>query len=963
MRRLFIPLAICTALLAAQSCKRELGREENQEGNNMENTDRIVRKLVDHSFTPALEGQTKLSISEVSDGGSGIKLSPAWNAEGEERISVYILKDNGAFYAGDMVSDEAGADGKRTFHGQILAKAEGERYAYVYPSLSSKEQQITEGTAPAAQGTIDWSSQDGTLEGLGNIMPFVWKESQEDNSIVSLENTAYVVKLVMNFQEEAPNTLGSNDKILLSTMKRGANDKVFPKEFKAANLWMVNNSGFANPTEGTNNSDSDYLTELQLTSWADGGNEGKTKVAYVLCSSAHNLNVFSSKFRITANVGENTFYSEFRSFPGQDEPDAQESKQLEAFTNGKIYRATRNMSLVPPATVISTAFGVSSLLGTWNEYGKPYDPDQRIIAADGMTESNVPSQLFELLGTSDKQAEFTGKMQLDYTPSRGNNTPNFLGKLFKSPGNSTNAGKTMKITKDSKVYVTFISENAWDRNLLGYYFFPYQTSDEVSQPKNTNFKKYIVFPDVSRGDHVPFNYGGSKTGGYDIGTPPNIGDPTKAPIAEYSTIQLLYTNSEGFTSEIFPANTFIGFFVMKDAIKNNAGSLLNWGASKLFTNYGLGDLNPAVNPFAAGDIVSTSESSYLHENRTPGLAIFGFRDNANDNNNYAFATMIYMVSTSDQDALDMQNTAAFNIGATNGSNQVVGRTGSHVITKDLSSGITCSNPDNDVDGSTINYNTTLSIDDPLYGSFDGAPVVMHGDTQINPDSSDGTSYTYTINNVTHDISISAKTTRIVKVKALKDTELNALTTTSESSVKDTLILHCTNSNYTSNPSDGAFNFNGDGQKSTVPFSKSPFWAFDTQIRNSDTALDINPLGKYGKMFWTLEKKEGGFVLKNTFGNYLWRSTETVSIYPLVSTTQESASATLLTAENAGNSGYDIFLKAKKESSLNYMTSRVGAAEYGETPKPIFNTHNSHVDTYGKWRVYKVWTEPRPQELE
>lgn len=956
MKKIFPALALLCALVLPNSCKRELAREDNGAGSTADAPAYIVRSLVDHSFTPEFQEQTKVSVTETVSG-TGLKLTPSWNESGAEEISVYILKDNGVFYAGDMVSDGPEAEGGRTFSGEICAKEDGERYAYVYPSLSSKEQQITEGRAPAAQGTIDWSSQDGTLEGLGNIMPFVWKESQEDNSIVSLENTAYVVKLVMNFQE-APKTLGTNDRILLSTMERGTNDKVFPKEFKAANLWMPNNSGFESPTEGTNISDSAYLTELQLTSWTDGGNEGKTKVAYVLCSSAHNLNVFSSKFRITAKVGENTFYSEFRSFPGQES--AQEERHLNAFADGKIYRATRNMSPVPPATLISTAFGgVSSLLGMWNEYGKPYDPDQRIIAADGMTESNVPSQLFELLGNSSKQSAFNAQMDKDHTSSGGNNTPNFLGRLYNSPGNSTNAGKTIKVTADSKVFVTIISENAWDRNLLGYYHFPFKTDDEHSQPDDAQkFHKYIVYPDISRGGHVPFNQGG---GSGNTSNPPNIGSADKAPLKPYSTVQLLYTDENGFTSETFPEGTFIGFFVMKEAIKNSVGSLLNWGASKLYTNYGLSDLNPAVNPFAAGDIVRTSVSSYNHESREKGLAIFGFRDNANDNNNYAFATMIYMVSTSDPDALDMQNTAAFNIGATDDSNLVVGRTGSKLVTKVLSSGITCSNPDNEVNATTLSYETTLSIDDPLYGSFAEAPVVMHGSTKIDPVSSTETSYTYQITNVQNNISISAKTKSVVKVKALTYNNLNSLAAPSGTGEGNySLILHCTNNNYSSTPTDGAFNFNGDGQKSTVPFSKSPFWSFDAQITNSETALDINPLGKYGEMFWTLEKKESGFVLKNTLGNYLWRSTSTWpgSSWPLVSTTQEPENATLLIAENAGNNGYDIFLKAKIESSLNYMTSRVGYSESGDAPKPIFNSGGSHVNTYGKWRVYKVWTESR-----
>lgn len=958
MKKIFPALALLCALMLPNSCKRELAREDNGAGSTADTPAYIVRSLVDHSFTPEFQGQTKVSVTETVSG-TGLKLTPSWNESGAEEISVYILKDNGVFYAGDMVSDGPEAEGGRTFSGEICAKEEGERYAYVYPSLKDSEFKESEQTVVghAAQGTIDWTVQNGSLATLAEKMPFIWRE-KEDFTGVDFIQPFYVLKLVLKFQSAQQASLAAEtDNITLSTMSRGNSDNVFPKKFKAANLAAEFNSSLADWTEGTACSEDNYASELKVNSWAAGSND-KEKIAYIVCSSAHNLNVFSSKFRITAKVGENTFYSEFRSFPGQES--AQEERHLNAFADGKIYRATRNMSPVPPATLISTAFGgVSSLLGMWNEYGKPYDPDQRIIAADGMTESNVPSQLFELLGNSSKQSAFNAQMDKDHTSSGGNNTPNFLGRLYNSPGNSTNAGKTIKVTADSKVFVTIISENAWDRNLLGYYHFPFKTDDEHSQPDDAQkFHKYIVYPDISRGGHVPFNQGG---GSGNTSNPPNIGSADKAPLKPYSTVQLLYTDENGFTSETFPEGTFIGFFVMKEAIKNSVGSLLNWGASKLYTNYGLSDLNPAVNPFAAGDIVRTSVSSYNHESREKGLAIFGFRDNANDNNNYAFATMIYMVSTSDPDALDMQNTAAFNIGATDGSNLVVGRTGSKLVTKNLSSGITCSNPDNEVNATTLSYETTLSIDDPLYGSFAEAPVVMHGSTKIDPVSFTETSYTYQITNVQSNISISAKTKSVVKVKALTYNDLNSLAAPSGTGEGNySLILHCTNNNYSSTPTDGAFNFTNDGLKSTVPFSKSPFWSFDAQIANSVTALDINPLGKYGEMFWTLEKKEGGFVLKNTFGNYLWRSTSTWpgSSWPLVSTTQEPASATLLTAENAGNNGYDIFLKAKNESSLNYMTSRVGYSESGDSPKPIFNSGGSHVNTYGKWRVYKVWTEQR-----
>lgn len=959
MKKIFPALALLCALMLPNSCKRELAREDNGAGSTADTPAYIVRSLVDHSFTPEFQGQTKVSITETVSG-TGLKLTPSWNESGEEEISVYILKDNGVFYAGDMVSDGPEAEGGRTFSGEICAKEEGERYAYVYPSLKDSEFKDSEQTVVghAAQGTIDWSSQDGTLEGLGNIMPFVWKESQEDNSIVSLENTAYVVKLVMNFQE-APKSLGTNDRILLSTMERGTNDKVFPKEFKAANLWMPNNSGFESPTEGTNISDSAYLTELQLTSWADGGNEGKTKVAYILCSSAHNLNVFSSKFRITVQIdGKTYYYSEFRSFPGQDEPDAQESKQLEAFTNGKIYRATRNMSLVPPATLISTAFGgVSSLLGMWNEYGKPYDPDQRIIAADKLESSNdAPQSLKSVIGTADLQSTFTSKIDLE-TGAAG--TTNLMGKLYYMPGNSTNAGKTIKITKASKVFVTIVTENAWDRNLLGYYNFPLiNDSDEESQPTSDDFEKYIVFPDVSRPYHVPFLTGSHTK---DIGTPGN------APLQPYSTVQLIYKDPDtGFSSEIFPKNTFVGFFVIKQAMVNRGENLLNWASPKLYTNYGLSHPDyRSVNPFAAGDLIKPAGSitSYEHNDasRIKDIGIFGFRDNIWDDSKTAFATMIFLVSTSadEADALSMQNTAAFNLTAATATEQVVGRIAAHTITRNISTGITYTNDINTLTGEQTSYEFTMTVNDPLYGQLKNV-VVKHGEETVSPLSgSDDYSKTFKINGINSDITISANTTNVVRVKALKASELNSLAApsgTGESNYK--LILHTCN---TRNPGDGAYCYDGSGNRITKAFVLSPFWQNNTLLEKEIS--DISPMGEYSGFYWNLEKESGDgindFTLKTESNNlYLHRGNES---FPPVNATTEQTGAVKLTAEGVNaanvvdNDSYVMRLKATNlDGTKLYFSYRLGA----NNPQPIFWYDSDHVNNYGKWRVYKVWTESR-----
>lgn len=955
MKKIFPALALLCALVLPNSCKRELAREDNGAGSTADAPAYIVRSLVDHSFTPEFQEQTKVSVTETVSG-TGLKLTPSWNESGAEEISVYILKDNGVFYAGDMVSDGPEAEGGRTFSGEIFAKEEGERYAYVYPSLKDSEFKESEQTVVghAAQGTIDWTVQNGSLATLAEKMPFIWKE-KEDFTGVDFIQPFYVLKLVLKFQSAQQASLAvETDNITLSTMSRGNSDNVFPKKFKAANLAAAFNSGFAAWTEGTACSGENYASELKVNSWAAGSDDTE-KIAYIVCSSAHNLNVFSSKFRITAKVGENTFYSEFRSFPGQES--AQEERHLNAFADGKIYRATRNMSPVPPATLISTAFGgVSSLLGMWNEYGKPYDPDQRIIAADKLESSNAPQSLKSVIGTAELQSTFTSKIDLE-TGAAG--TTNLMGKLYYMPGNSTNAGKTIKITKASKVFVTIVTENAWDRNLLGYYNFPLKNdSDEESQPKSDEFEKYIVFPDVSRPHHVPF-LSGSHT--KDIGTPEN------APLQPYSTVQLIYKDPDtGFSSEIFPKNTFVGFFVIKQAMVNRGENLLNWASPKLYTNYGLSHPDyRAVNPFAAGDLIKPAGSitSYEHNDasRIKDIGIFGFRDNITDNSKTAFATMIFLVSTlaDEADALSMQNTAAFNLSAATATEQVVGRTAAHTITRNISTGITYTNDINTLTGEQTSYEFTMTVNDPLYGQLKDV-VVKRGEEPVSPLSdSDNYSKTFKINDINSDISISAKTTNVVKVKALKASDLNSLAApsgTGESNYK--LILHTCNTRI---PGDGAYCYDGSGNRITKAFVLSPFWQNNTLLE--EEISDISPMGEYSGFYWNLEKESGDgindFTLKTESNNlYLHRGNET---FPHANATTEQTGAVKLTAEGVDaanvvdNNSYVMRLKATNLDGTNlYFSYRLGASN----PQPIFWYDLGHVNNYGKWRVYKVWTEPR-----
>lgn len=938
MRRTFAGFTAVLLLLSfAISCEKPSISDENGASDNK----LIDRELVNIEFTP----EDGMSKSVTSDNGQNAWLSIRWNESEEESISVYIQKESAVFYAGDIVSPASAGD-VRTFSGSVLAKKAGEKYIYLHPSLESQETQ-----GDAAKAVIPLSSQNGLVSGLNGIMPCVWRENDSDG--VTFQRPVYFIKLTLDFETDP----GSLTSLVLETMNRNAEDRVFPAYFKAANLSGEHNASLPSLTDGTAlASNSDYSKSISLSNWAVGANL-KQRIAYLMSSSVENLNVYASKFRFVAKASNGTFYGEFRSFPGQGSEEAQTSRTLTAFENGKVYRASRTMSLVAPATSINDSYSVYSLLGLWNEYGKPYDPDNKVIEASALATSNAPQSLKNILGTPDLQSAFTSKMNMD-TGASG--TPNFMGRLYKSAGNSTNAGKTIKLTKDCKVFVTMVSENAWDRNLLGYYFFPFNVSDENSQPTSAqSFAKYIVFPDVSRPYHVPFNTDGS-SGNTD--TPPNIGASANAPLQQYTTVQLIYKDENGFSHETFPANTFLGFFVMSRAMTERGEDMLNWSRPRFFTNYGLSTASSSINPFAAGDIikpVADNVGSYDSDSeaKLKDLGIFGFRDNVNDNANTAFATMIFVVSTDagagNEDALSMQNTAAFNLSAASSANLVVGRTAAHTITRDVATGITCSNYTENLDGTQTSYEFTMTLDDPLYGGFKDV-LVKHGDATIAPYSTTSTTQSFKIDNVSANISIKASTQNLVKVKALTAVQINGLANPSGTGETNYKLLI---QSISSHQADGTFSFDGAGNLITLPSSQSPFWAMDSKIiaDSSDPGFaEVDPIGKYVSYYWTLEKDgDTGFILSNVSGSKLSRGPAYSQTYdwPRVAV---DAVGTALVAEAAGNGGYDVKLKTKAAGNKNYdyMTSRIGTSN----PVPIFNAAGSHVETYGKWRVYKIWTE-------
>lgn len=629
-----------------------------------------VRELTHITFTASLEQpDTRVEYAQ----GAG-ELTRHWEAS--ETLGVYIKHTDGSItYAGTISSTGSTSDVTREFQGEVSKLASGETYVYMHPSLAGTKD-------AAASAIIDYTTQSGALGStahLKSLIPMVWRNGSSLG-----EMQGYVVRLVMTFNEN-PGTISS---VALQTMKMGddgtTEDRVFPVSFKTANLGQEMNSMLANAKTRGITLGTDYTGTITLTTSGTATQKGSVweAEAYLACADIKNIDVFRSKYNVkvvaTKDAVESTYYSNYKSFPGQTS--ATSDAGLPMLANGKSYKLAAKMSKGYAPTVISEQFKVNSLLGMWNQFGKGYDPQGLVV-----TDANMPEQL----RTNKTAIDNRVKSQL-YA-----GTPSWLGP---ASGSLYATGQTdlkqdnvtfnnIRITQDTEVFFTIVSEFGWNQNLIGYYHYPSASEGSVNSNSVT---KNIIFADVSKPGHEPFRTGGAAAN--------NVGTNEDAPIQEFETVKLLYTDADGYTSTNFPAGTTIGFWMMIDPQANiitpDDGSgtltgydprtydLMRWSQWRIFTNSAWNAQNTLANGsssnwpstgyansnfFASGDVCNTNGSTPADASaaKIPGLAIYGVKDNGTNTYNYAYGAMIFMVSTSNASAMQTQNKAYFNIGSGN----------------------------------------------------------------------------------------------------------------------------------------------------------------------------------------------------------------------------------------------------------------------------------------------------------
>lgn len=580
-----------------------------------------------------------------------------WNA-GEESLGVYILQANGIYKrAGRITSTTGGTGGTRTFTGKVVKLKTGEKYFYLHPDRGN---------------AINFTNQSGALGStahLSDLVPLVWAGADTNSEELFVAgaptNHGYAIHLNLTFNED-PGTLQD---IYVQTMDMGAEDQVFASNFVSDNMAAT----------GLTKSITLHVTGGNVTNNGDGTYSAD---AYMACSHK-DKDVFRTKFNVKVTASNGTFQCDYRSFPGQ-ETIYGPNPQLPMLANGKCYNLSRQMSKAPASTVINSTFGVYSLLGMWNTYGQGYDPSHCIIT----DESQWPAQL-----RNNKTAI------LSRYPNNGTGTPTFLSQLYHAQ-NAASADErhtqsdvsfnNIQITQPTEVYITFVSEYGWNQNSLGYYHYPTGTFPYPSELV-PQMRKTIIWPNVSKSYHEPFN---KQPGGTGLDAN-NIGQPANAPLYEFETVRLLYTDANGYTSTIFPAGTTIGFVMMIDTKANQEQpktyyDLLDWQQWRIFSNSAWNAHNTTdyIQTLAAANGMFLPDGfkpngewtgTYLHKNffasgdvsignsPIPGLAIYGVKDKADDDEGEttAYGAMIYMISTSNPAAMQTQNKACFNIGEGN----------------------------------------------------------------------------------------------------------------------------------------------------------------------------------------------------------------------------------------------------------------------------------------------------------
>ena len=198
---------------------------------------------------------------------------------------------------------------------------------------------------------------------------------------------------------------------------------------------------------------------------------------------------------------------------------------------------------------LNTTHGtVTSVVGKWNNYGKPSDPNN--LFSSGIYVSDLITSIQKTLwkGASSKPSNLDNSDKVT-TTDIVNTT---IAKVYMDENGQQHT------VDNAELCMTFISENGHYASAMGYYYYP--TGNPPTNPNDV--EKFLIIPNASIAGGMSYMYAGSAK------------DPgSDAPMTTNTKIQLLFRNADGTLTSKFPAGYTIGYFLIPDAYRNSTNNV------------------------------------------------------------------------------------------------------------------------------------------------------------------------------------------------------------------------------------------------------------------------------------------------------------------------------------------------------------------------------------------------------
>lgn len=177
----------------------------------------------------------------------------------------------------------------------------------------------------------------------------------------------------------------------------------------------------------------------------------------------------------------------------------------------------------------------------------------------------------------------------------------------------------LAIVESATLNLVFMSEGAWNQNVLGYYYYP----TGHAPAKASDVKKFVCLPNASKPGHHPYPSQNSTT----------YYKSNEAPAYAGESVSLLFENPDGTFTKNFPAGYTIGYFVISDgfSVGSTKGSIKTGGTT-----------------FYSNEEWNNGKKRYIALSLPNGAIVYGLEDGEGDK---SYEDNLFIITGSPNEAI------------------------------------------------------------------------------------------------------------------------------------------------------------------------------------------------------------------------------------------------------------------------------------------------------------------------